>query len=781
MKKNSKISFIILVSFFATLSSGGYAAARSWIGAGAGGAGTVFNTAANWTGTGALLATDDLTMNISTSNATITLNASLTINNFTFNVSGNNTGTLDMVASVLTMNGPFICNAVNYSNNANYSYLRINVGSAVAGMVCNNTATFHTTGLGTTLLYGPSASPGSFKFYNNVTWGLNCRTSAGAEPDMYFDAPVAQTITVNIDPSTTYTMPEDVWYGFVNSPTITFAGTNQPFFFGSYDGNVRIKNNTIVKANYCTLDGFSAVQNFYMDPGSKLEINYTNDFPQGGYNGYFLDVASTVEYLGAASAQTVSGTTLVSLAYGHLIIGGSGNKTAASGTITKGNFLIRSGATFLSSTFTHENHGDFTNDGTFTAGTSTHNFTGTAMQFIGGTLLPVFYRLTATNTSTGITLNRQVSVSNLLTLTSGIVYTSSVNFLEITSTGSSTTGSNASHVDGPMRKTGATAFVFPVGDNLIWARIAITAPGNATDGFTAQYFDAAYATLTPVIAPNSYVSSVEHWILDRTTGASNVSVTLYWENGTRSGINTFSTDLHVARFDGASWQDHGSGAMTGSAAAGTITTAAAVTAFSPFTFASITPDILINPLPIELLSFEAHSNSNQVDLNWSTASETNNDYFIIEKSKDAQNFVYVNKVDGAGNTTTFIDYFDIDYSPYSGRSYYRLKQTDFNGQISYSNIMPVEFNSNGDPGISLFPNPSTAGNPTFIALNSLKDQDILVVLRDATGREVFSKVLVVSADSEIIAIDKECILSKGIYLVTAASSDLLYSKKLIIN
>lgn len=68
-------------------------------------------------------------------------------------------------------------------------------------------------------------------------------------------------------------------------------------------------------------------------------------------------------------------------------------------------------------------------------------------------------------------------------------------------------------------------------------------------------------------------------------------------------------------------------------------------------------------LPIELLSFNAIINNDKVDLKWVTASETNNDYFTVEKSKDVMTFEKVMDVDGAGQSSVSIDYFDVDYTP----------------------------------------------------------------------------------------------------------------------
>jgi hypothetical protein len=88
-------------------------------------------------------------------------------------------------------------------------------------------------------------------------------------------------------------------------------------------------------------------------------------------------------------------------------------------------------------------------------------------------------------------------------------------------------------------------------------------------------------------------------------------------------------------------------------------------------------------LPIELINFIPHVQDNWVNLKWQTASEINNDYFTIEKSKTASNWIIVTQVNGAGNSSNILSYSTTDQIPYNGISYYRLKQTDFNGQFEY--------------------------------------------------------------------------------------------------
>jgi hypothetical protein len=126
-----------------------------------------------------------------------------------------------------------------------------------------------------------------------------------------------------------------------------------------------------------------------------------------------------------------------------------------------------------------------------------------------------------------------------------------------------------------------------------------------------------------------------------------------------------------------------------------------MSAVSPLTLSNLgSAELLFNcdncgvALPIELISFEAKMNDNkQVDIFWATASEQNNDFFTIERSTDGLNWEIVTTVAGAGNSINRIDYHAYDARPVSGISYYRLKQTDFDGAFEYSYIVSV-FNGN---------------------------------------------------------------------------------------
>ncbi|MFT6138526.1 MAG: hypothetical protein ACJA0U_001277 [Salibacteraceae bacterium] len=113
-------------------------------------------------------------------------------------------------------------------------------------------------------------------------------------------------------------------------------------------------------------------------------------------------------------------------------------------------------------------------------------------------------------------------------------------------------------------------------------------------------------------------------------------------------------------------------------------------------------------LPIELIDFSAESKGSYVELNWITASEINNDYFNVERSIDGVNYRSISTVSSYGNSTQTSNYSIIDDSPLLGLSYYRLKQTDYDGETSYSDIEAVSFNRTKSLSLKIYPNPASS-------------------------------------------------------------------------
>lgn len=140
---------------------------------------------------------------------------------------------------------------------------------------------------------------------------------------------------------------------------------------------------------------------------------------------------------------------------------------------------------------------------------------------------------------------------------------------------------------------------------------------------------------------------------------------------------------------------------------------------------------VVSALPIELLNFDATvTNNSDVLLEWQTATENNNDYFTVEKSQDGKTWEDVVEVDGAGNSSNLLRYSTSDKSPFYGISYYRLKQTDFDGNFDYSTIKSVTVNELSS--IELFPNPASSQ----IVIRSRENELENITIYNAFGQDV---------------------------------------------
>jgi hypothetical protein len=178
------------------------------------------------------------------------------------------------------------------------------------------------------------------------------------------------------------------------------------------------------------------------------------------------------------------------------------------------------------------------------------------------------------------------------------------------------------------------------------------------------------------------------------------------------------------------------------------------------------------------LSFTAEYNDiDAVDLKWTTASEINNDYFTVERSADAVDFTDLIFKDGAGNSSQIITYNDIDRSPLNGKSYYRLKQTDFDGQFSYSNVVPVDINKSEFEIVNTFN--STDQGVLEVSVNCSNNCIVNIELYDVIGKKIFSSLESVSGSGLKILIPSGQ-LNKGMYLIKAINNNTVISKKIIL-
>jgi len=282
---------------------------------------------------------------------------------------------------------------------------------------------------------------------------------------------------------------------------------------------------------------------------------------------------------------------------------------------------------------------------------------------------------------------------------------------------------------------------------------------GAVETFTAEYFTTNPQTdFNNVVNPFiDHISQCEYWILNRDAGTGSRTVTLTFDNNS-CGVTSLP-DLIVARFNGLSWDDRGNGGTTGTTAAGTVTSLVAQTAFGPFTLASITPQ---NPLPVELIYFDAKYRNNGVDIRWTTASEINSDYFILMRSENGVDFEEISRHKAAGNSTSNLNYFHIDGHPYSETSYYMLNQVDFDGANHLSQVVAVKApESSGVFAIISFVQ-SAEQNSFLLNIYSNENKKVNAVIFDDVGKLVFRNTYFLEEGVNEISLDG-LNLQKGLY------------------
>ncbi len=170
-----------------------------------------------------------------------------------------------------------------------------------------------------------------------------------------------------------------------------------------------------------------------------------------------------------------------------------------------------------------------------------------------------------------------------------------------------------------------------------------------------------------------------------------------------------------------------------------------------------------SPLPIELLSFDAKPIENVVKITWETATEIDNDHFTIERSEDGNNWERLFDIQGAGNSDQVIWYEAFDFRPLAGVSYYRLKQTDFDGTHSYSSIVFV-WSNQGISSVNIYPNPSPGRFIVQSNANLSLDQ---LQLYDLSGKPLGNHIKMVNQQI-IVDLANE---PSGIYLLQIMADD----------
>jgi len=147
-------------------------------------------------------------------------------------------------------------------------------------------------------------------------------------------------------------------------------------------------------------------------------------------------------------------------------------------------------------------------------------------------------------------------------------------------------------------------------------------------------------------------------------------------------------------------------------------------------------------LPVEYLSFEALSQGSTVELNWITASESNNDYFVVQRSQDGRAWTDLQRVPGAGTSPRSSSYRFADPSPHQGVNLYRLQQVDLDGSTSFSPIRQVRVETETAFVFQAYPNPVRSGSPLNLQLPfSQAREPLTITMLDTQGRQTFARTI----------------------------------------
>lgn len=466
----------------------------------------------------------------------------------------------------------------------------------------------------------------------------------------------------------------------------------------------------------------------------------------------------TVDY-SATSAQSVN-----ALNYFNLII--SGARTTNSVTLASSGAISVAGTFTASATFT---------SGNYVSTGSTVDFNGSSAQNIPAF---TFNNLTVSNSAKTATGN--INVNSAFTLGTNVVLTTtSANLLDIADNGTASGATYTAYVNGPVRKTGNDAFTFPVGKSGTgYMYISISAPGSVTDAFTAEFMRSSGTALGSITASGLYrVSNCDYWNLDRTTGSSNVNVTLSWNGYSNCNAAAFVTQissLTVAHFNGTSWDTHGQSSTSGNASSGSVTRNN-VSAFSPFTIGSTSDQM--NPLPVHFINVKATRNNTGTKVEWTNLTEEQTDHYEIERSSDGRNYAKAGEVMARVNSGQRATYDWLDISFLNSSVLYRIKAVSSNGNYTYSSIVKIDPTQQAE--FIIYPNP-VEGNKLTIQTGNTGTGKYLAELFDMNGRKIQSQLFVNNGASFSQVIDLPANIKPGIYTMRFSGNNLKGLKTFLV-
>ena len=404
---------------------------------------------------------------------------------------------------------------------------------------------------------------------------------------------------------------------------------------------------------------------------------------------------------------------------------------------------------------------------TGTNGTGVVHFTHTALQTVGGTEETTFENVTVNNSGVGLQLGNSVTVLTTLTMTDGDVDLNGNN-ISLSTAGTMTGESNTNRVFGTSgeiiassRDLSATSTLF---SDIAGLGISITTGAGNTPGITT--LERGHAEQTG----DGNTSILRYFDITPTTNTA-LGATLNIEYYDNELNGQAETDFKFWRSTdgGTTWINEGGTVNTGS----NFVEKTPTDQFSRWTISNE----MTNPLPIELLSFAVKSYDDHVLVTWSTATEVNNDYFTVQRSRDADSFNDVTTITGAGFSNQILDYATRDDQPLPGQSYYRLKQTDFDGTFTYSEIAAAHFD--GGELLTVYPNPVQEQSFNVEIQGGDSDEVLDIAFTNILGELILKQTVVLKANrvnNYLIKLNNP--VQSGIYLLKVSSNNRVYDRKI---
>ncbi|WP_461075487.1 hypothetical protein [Spirosoma flavus] len=184
--------------------------------------------------------------------------------------------------------------------------------------------------------------------------------------------------------------------------------------------------------------------------------------------------------------------------------------------------------------------------------------------------------------------------------------------------------------------------------------------------------------------------------------------------------------------------------------------------------------IVPNPLPVRLVSFNAKAGDGLINVVWETAIEQNNSHFFIERSADAFTFEAIGQEAGKGTTSSRQQYVFVDKSPLSGDNYYRLRQVDMDGSTTYSKTVGVVYKET-QPLLDVLGNPTEA-QPIRIRLKNVRPENLR--LTQQNGQSITFDLQAESGTT--FRIVPKIALSSGVYLLTLREGSVRLSQRVVL-